>query len=64
MPGYKTDHTGVTIKLDFFEQARGKGFWKFNNSLLKDKEYSKIVKDTINEVLNSYMEGSGSATIK
>ena len=39
--GYRSDHSGVVLKLDFFEQARGKGFWKFNNSLLKDKEYSK-----------------------
>ena len=33
-----------------------KGFWKFNNSLLKDKEYSKIVKDSINEVLSLHVK--------
>ena len=56
MPGYRTDHSGVILKLDFFEQSRGKGFWKFNNSLLKNKEYSKIVKNTINEVLSLHFK--------
>ena len=50
--GYRTDHSGVILKLDFYEQSRGKGYWKFNNSLLEDKNYIKIVKDTINEVLS------------
>ena len=36
VPGYRSDHSGILLKLDFFEQARGKGYWKFNNSLLKD----------------------------
>ena len=54
--GYRTDHSGVILKLDFYEQARGKGYWKFNNSLLKDKNYIKIVKDTINEVLSLHVK--------
>ena len=56
VPGYRSDHSGVLLKLDFFEQARGKGYWKFNNSLLKDKKYIKIVKDTINEVLSVHLK--------
>ena len=56
VPGYRSDHSGVLLKLDFFEQARGKGYWKFNNSLLKDKKYIKIVKDTINEVLSLHLK--------
>ena len=33
VPGYRSDHSGVILKLDFFEHPRGKGYWKFNNSL-------------------------------
>ena len=31
-----------------------KSYWKFNNSLLKDREYIKIVKKTIEDVLETY----------
>lgn len=63
VPGYRSDHSGVLLKLDFFEQARGRGYWKFNNSLLKDKEYIKRVKDTISEVLSLHSkESSGSSS--
>ena len=31
-------------------------FLKINNSLLRDKEYSNIVKDTINEVLSLHIK--------
>lgn len=50
--GYRTDHSGVILKLKMHENERGKGYWKFNSSLLKDKEYVKLVKDTIKEVVN------------
>lgn len=33
--GYRTDHSAITLKLKFQESDRGKGYWKFNNSLLK-----------------------------
>ena len=56
VPGYRSDLSGVLLKLDVFEQARGKGYWKFNNSLLKDKKYIKIVKETINEVLSLHLK--------
>ena len=35
VPWYRTDHS---IATKYFEQGRGKGYWKFNNSLLKDKK--------------------------
>ena len=60
VPGYRSDHSGVLLKLDFFEQARGNGYWKFNNSLLKDKKYIKIVKDTINEVISLHLKETNS----
>ena len=51
IPGYRTDHSGITMDLVLnYNNERGGGYWKFNNSLLKDQEYIKLVKDTISEV--------------
>ena len=55
IPGYRTDHSGITLDLVFnYANERGRGYWKFNNSLLKDKNYIQIVKDTISEVKSTY----------
>lgn len=54
VPGYRTDHSGIILSLKFNDNERGKGFWKFNNSLLKDTNYIQVVKNTINEVINTY----------
>lgn len=47
IPGYRTDHSAIKISLKLGPGKRGKGYWKFNVSLLKDPEYIDIVKDTI-----------------
>ena len=43
-PGYRNDHSGITLKIKMQENARGRGHWKFNNVLLKHKDYVQIVK--------------------
>ena len=54
-PGYRTDLSGIILDLVFnYNNKRGRGYWKFNNSLLKDQCYIKIVKDTISEVKQTY----------
>ena len=54
-PGYITDHRGITLDLVFnYYNELWRGYWKFNNSLLKDQNYIKIVKDTISEVKQTY----------
>jgi hypothetical protein len=35
-------------------QTRGRGTWKFNNSLLRDEEFVKKVKDDIKQVIEEY----------
>ena len=55
LPGYRTDHSGVLLTLKLQTTDKGRGYWKFNNSLLKHKEFIKIVKDTISEVKNTYL---------
>ena len=39
--GYRSNHSQIGIELDVHEIARGRGFWKFNHSLLHDNEYVK-----------------------
>ena len=53
-PGHRTDHSAVTITFRFTERARGKTFWKFNSSLLKDREYVRKIKESIKETKLKY----------
>ena len=52
--GYRTDHSYPIIKLKLNEFRKGKGLWKFNNSLLQETEYHNLVKRTILWVKESY----------
>ena len=52
--GYRTDHSGIVLQLRLNQNERGRSYWKFNNSLLKDKDYIKLVKQSIKEVTNTY----------
>ena len=37
--GYRTDHSAITLQIKLNKNDRGKGYWKFNNSLLRDENY-------------------------
>ena len=52
--GYRSDHSAVVIEFKFNKFTRGRGLWKFNNSLLTDKTYIDKVKETILRVQNQY----------
>ena len=52
--GYRTDHSGIILKLKLNQNERGKSYWKFNNSLLKGKDYIQPVKKSVEEVKNTY----------
>ena len=54
LPGYRTDHSIITIDLRLSTFKKGKGFWKFNNLLLKDKLYIEKVKEVILETKCRY----------
>ena len=45
-----SDNSPILLDRDFSKFIRGKGFWKFNNSLLKDSEYLEIIKGLIKRV--------------
>jgi hypothetical protein len=45
-PSYRSDHSTIILELEFNPFIRGKGLWKFNNSLLYDIDYINMVKET------------------
>ena len=53
-PGILSDHAFIKVGIDFSNFVRGKGFYKFNNSLLMDEEYVKEVKHIIKRVTRQY----------
>ena len=54
IPGYRADHSSITLRVKLQNNERGRGYWKFNNSLLKDKSYVDEIKKIIQEVKNTY----------
>ena len=49
-PVINCDHNAVSIKLKVKSKKRGKGYWKFNNSLLKDEVYKSNIQNIIRKV--------------
>ena len=47
IPGYRSDHSIITMTLTFNNFDRGRGLWKFNNTLLKDINYISKIKEII-----------------
>ena len=54
-PGYRSDHSMVILSLKFQDFQKGKSLWKFNNSMLYDKEYVQKIKQTILQIKKQYM---------
>ena len=52
---YRSDHSLVTLFLNFTGIDHGKSYWKHNNSLLSDEEYLKTMNKTITEIKQQYM---------
>ena len=56
LPGFKTDHSLITLSLGTKTNLRGPGFWKLNSHFLKDLKYINLIKETITKVSNDYKE--------
>lgn len=54
LPRYRTDHSFLFLELQTDNFKKGKGFWLFNNSLLKDYDYALQIKNIISETQNEY----------
>ena len=55
LPSYRSDHSTVVLSFQINDFKRGNGLWKFNNSLLRDMDYIKVVKECIQRVKEQYM---------
>ena len=54
LPGYRSDHSIITLELSFGENLKRNTFWKFNSSLLKDHRYVAEINDTIERIISQY----------
>ena len=54
IPGFCSDHSALTLEIDFSKFTRGRGFWKFNSSLLYDNKYVADIKNIIKRVVAQY----------
>ena len=57
LPGYKTDHSLITLHLANNTNPRGPGFWKFKY-VFSISEYINLIKTTITEVANEYQNNT------
>ena len=55
-PGFRTDHSLITINILKNNQNRGRGFWKLNTSLLLDNSYTDKIKRSVRESYVLYKE--------
>ena len=46
---YRSDHSILELNITVCSFRQGKGVWKFNNSLLKDKDYLIKINNIIDE---------------
>ena len=51
-----TDHSIISLTIDFSKVKQGKGFFKYNNSLLKNTEYIDIIKKVFRRVTMQYSQ--------
>ena len=56
VPGYKTDHSMITLNLSLHSNPRGNGFWKLNTSLLSEIGYVDEIKLTIQNTADEYKD--------
>jgi exonuclease III len=55
IPAIKTDHSAITLKLNSIpEQKVGPSYWKFNNSLINDLEYTSQIENLLPKWLNEF----------
>ena len=54
-PAFKSDHKPIFITLDFRKVRKGKGLWKFDNSLLLDQNFTDLAKKEIAATCAKYL---------
>lgn len=54
LPGYRSDHSLISLTFAFGPEHKNNTFWKFNTSLLNDNNYLQLVNNTIKETIEEY----------
>lgn len=54
VPGYKTDHSMITMEITTNFNPRGPGLWKLNTSFLSEDNYVSKIKDIIQQTKDEY----------
>lgn len=54
LPGYRTDHSLITVTFEVGREIKRSSLWKFNSSLLKDINYTNEIKNVITAVAEEY----------
>ena len=54
--GFRSDHSIITLKLLIPSMQRGPGFWKFNCSLLADRNYVQMIRETLQICKEKYVD--------
>ena len=62
--GYRTDHSFVKLNINLESVSRGRGYWKFNNALLKDETYVTKIKQLILETIKTYSKYEVDLTVE
>lgn len=47
LPTIKSDHSPINLKIQTFDNCKGRGLWKLNNSFLEEGDYVRGVMDII-----------------
>ena len=58
VPGFKMDHSMITLNAALHSNPRGKGFWKLNTSLLSEMKHVQEIKTTIESTVNQYKDNT------
>ena len=51
---YRSDHHMISLQLKLSNYKKGKGSWKFNNSLLNNNDFIKLIKSEISLIKETY----------
>ena len=59
IPSIKSDHSAIVLIINSIEnQTRGPSLWKFNASLLEDKEYIALINNRYQIWTQEFKDGS------
>ena len=54
-PGYKSDHSFITLEIIQNKFTIGKVIWKFNNNLFRNEDYIELINKVIDNEIYTYV---------